>query len=243
MSPRSVGVAILIHAALITAALNTLDDRDVASPSPAVLRVAPASVASAPDGAHSPALSRGQPVPELESRGESPVPVWEPSWQLEINEPEPPAEAPGNQLPEHTPEVDPVAPPSAPSHPLRLPDPAPDPSHAESPAQPGSAAPDASHTGAGAATGTRPPEAIPVLLDPDWPRALRRDFTGKVSVRVLVGTHGRALRVELLQGTGRSDMDTLVTRTFEQAMYQPGQRRGTAVICEHTFHVHFKRSR
>ncbi|MBZ0138052.1 MAG: TonB family protein [Planctomycetes bacterium] len=96
---------------------------------------------------------------------------------------------------------------------------------------------------AGEIDGFPNPDSPPRILKPAWPRSVRENFDGAVSVKVVVGADGNALRVELIEGTGNNTWDTRLLETFNQADYTPGMHNGMVLITSHTFRIHFRRTR
>lgn len=81
----------------------------------------------------------------------------------------------------------------------------------------------------------------PRLLSPDWPREIRRRFTGQVLVAVVVSPAGSALSVEVIEGTGNADWDESLRETFRGSVYIPGRTQGAPVVCTHQFRITFRR--
>ena len=84
------------------------------------------------------------------------------------------------------------------------------------------------------------PEVAPRILSPDWPRVVRKRFSGSVLVDVTVGANGKATEVKLIEGTGRDDWDEDLIEVFEEASYAPGLLMGMPVPCRHRFRVTFR---
>lgn len=81
----------------------------------------------------------------------------------------------------------------------------------------------------------------PAIVSPDWPRTVRRRFTGTISVEVTVSAQGKATAARMLKGTGRDDWDEALLETFLESSYSAARRGATAVECTHIFAVTFKR--
>lgn len=242
MSPRSFGIAILLHACLIGVALQQLRKPEPVKPHAAMSVTANVQAPSAmPQPQSSPAPNRAWPAPELELPGVVPAP------DLEIvpeHEPEP--------VYEPQPEIHETSQPET-RQPVtqadwKLREPAVD----QTVVQPVSESADETTTTVGKPSdaprrgkleGFANPDAPPRILDPSWPLAVRERFDGTVKVKVVVGADGNALRVELVQGTGNNTWDAKMLETFKEANYAPGMHNGMVLITSHTFRVHFRRTR
>lgn len=243
MSARSLGIALLLHALLIGVALQQLSEPRQVQPE-SVLAVATEihAATSLPQPQSSPALPRAWPAPELELPGEVPAPDREFETETEpqpAHEPEPqlmdvseaeappvprtPAEThwqPREPIPEVAEVMEPAEPQPLPSDSAGKPKPSPR---------------------SGVLQGFPNPDTPPRILNPRWPRTVRDNFTGTVQIRVVVGMDGRAMRVELLEGTGNETWDERLLKIFQEADYIPGVHQGMVLITSHVFRVHFKR--
>jgi TonB family protein len=85
------------------------------------------------------------------------------------------------------------------------------------------------------------PDQPPGIIDPQWPRSVRRRFTGSVVVDVSVTADGRATDVEMVEGTGNADLDEALRETFADTRYIPASTSGVPVACKHRFRVTFRR--
>jgi TonB family protein len=85
------------------------------------------------------------------------------------------------------------------------------------------------------------PDQPPRIIDPQWPRSVRRRFTGSVVVDVSVTADGRATDVEVIEGTGNADFDEALSETFAESRYVPASTSGVPVACTHRFRVTFRR--
>lgn len=243
MSARSLGIAILLHAIIIGVAFQqTRPDKPVQPQAVMSVAIDLQPSPSVPQQQSSPALTRAWPVPELELPGVVPAPDRE-----IIPEPEPePVFEPDPEFTE-TPEPSRREPVTKSDWPPRK-----DPSETEPTEQKKSDEPTAKETTSGK-TGAKPkpgklegfpnPDTPPRILDPDWPRSVRRNFDGTVEVKVVVGTDGRAIRVEIQKGTGNKSWDDDLRDAFKEADYAPGVHHGTVLITSHVFRIHFKRTR
>jgi TonB family protein len=93
-----------------------------------------------------------------------------------------------------------------------------------------------------AATNSAPPAAQqpPRIIRPQWPRVIRKGFTGRVLIEVQIASDGRAVRATLIEGTGNAAWDRALRETFEQARYIPGFTNGMPAACTHRFRVTFR---
>jgi protein TonB len=85
------------------------------------------------------------------------------------------------------------------------------------------------------------PDQKPRIIDPQWPRSVRRRFTGSVVVDVSVTADGRATDVEMVEGTGNADFDEALCETFADTRYIPASAGGVPVACKHRFRVTIRR--
>ncbi|MCB9933279.1 MAG: TonB family protein [Planctomycetes bacterium] len=85
------------------------------------------------------------------------------------------------------------------------------------------------------------PETPPRILNPRWPELVRKGFTGRVVIDVVVRLDGRAHEVEVIEGTGRAEWDKALTNAFREASYLPGFLNGQPVICKHRYSITFRK--
>ena len=243
MSARSLGIAVLLHAIIIGVAFQQMRPARPVQPQ-AVLSVATdlQPSASVLQRQSSPALARAWPAPELELPGVVPAPDRE---VIPDQEPDPVYEPDPEFI--ETAESTRREPETKVDWPLRK-----EPTETERVEQQKTGEPSAKETSSGR-TGTRPttgklegfsnPDTPPRILNPDWPRSVRRNFDGTVEVKVVVGTNGRAMRVEIQKSTGSQSWDNDLRDAFKEADYAPGMHNGMVLITCHTFRVHFRRTR
>lgn len=84
-------------------------------------------------------------------------------------------------------------------------------------------------------------DRAPLLARVDWPRNVRRMFEGTVEIRVEVDRHGKAVRVDLLRGTGQQNWDQALLEAMRGAVYLPAVKDHHPVPSRHTFRIEFAR--
>jgi TonB family protein len=229
--------SLCVHALLIAAALG----RALPRPEVVMPRVAAVSITNA---ATPPAFAVAEPA-DLPRPDPAPAPDTPPPDTGDLAPPPPPRQPEAE--PDHTPPPpDEFTPPPVhpvPPRPIRAPVPTPEPAPLPDPlpeSQPAvpAAAPRPAPAGP---LDSADCDRAPVLDEVTWPRALRRGFEGKVIARVEIDEHGRATRVELLQGTGRENWDAELLRALREAAYRPAWKDGRAVACRHVFRIEFAR--
>jgi len=244
MSPRSFGIAVLLHACLIGMALQQLGEPEHVRPQAVMSVTASVQVPSSmPQPQRSPAQARAWPVPELELPGDVPAPDQEidPTPEPEpLQEPQPEfteAPEPENHRPvikrDWTPRTDVTEPVDAPAERVSQ----------VSDENVTTTGKEGDRPRSGEFEGFPSPDNPPRILNPDWPESVRERYTGSIQVKVVVGTNGRALRVELVEGTRNKTWDDRMLETFKNADYIPGVHNGMVLITSHIFRVHFRRTR
>lgn len=231
MKFQHLGIALLLHAGAIGLAFWQLTPRRVQEThQPAVvsagIRVFEQQVQ--PEEAFTPP----SPAPEqpVEGPGELPPPT---EILLPPEEPQPEPEPPQPLTP--TEETLPA--------PERSPQPSlfPRPRRAKPPAEPPPAAAESPATARASSGPVTAPETPPRILNPDWPLLVRKGFTGRVVIDVVVRLDGRAYEIEVIEGTGRAEWDQALVDTFRNANYLPGYLNGQPVICKHRYSITFRK--
>lgn len=233
--PRYFGIAVLGHALGIALVLQGVP-RSHGLQSQPTLAVSIESIAVAPDATEPEADTTE--LSEFEQA--SPSEAIETPAPTEFLEPDPlpapPEITPDPELPGHEPQ--PPRPPVGPALPLQ-----PKPPAAPASSEPDSSAPSSPSPESAPSKAPSGPVGeftAPVLLEPAWPRVVRRRFTGTVSVEVTVSAQGKATSARMLKGTGRDDWDEALLETFLESSYSPACRGATPVECTHIFAVTFK---
>ena len=234
--PRYFGIAVLGHALGIALVLQGVPHSHGMQSEPS-LAVSIESVAITPDAT--------EPEPDTTELSEfeqvAPAEVVESAAPTEFLDPEPlpepPEVTPDPELPGHEPARQ--RPPVGPPLPIQPKPPAAPASSEPKPSSPTSPSPESAPSKA--ASGPEGEFTAPVLLEPEWPRTVRRRFTGTISVEVTVSAQGKATAARMLNGTGRDDWDEALLETFLESSYSPARRGASAVDCTHIFAVTFKR--
>jgi len=238
MKLKHLGIALLLHAGAIGLAFWQLTPRRVQEThQPAVvsagLRVFEQQQAQPED-----AFTPPQPAPEqpVEEPGELPPPT---EILLPPEEPQPEPERPRPLAPVEPTLPEPERSPQPSRFPRPQPAPQPSPSQPTAETQPVAAeSPAASRASSGPVTA---PETPPRILNPDWPLLVRKGFTGRVVIDVVVRLDGRAHDIEVIEGTGRAEWDQALVDTFRNANYLPGYLNGQPVICKHRYSITFRK--
>ncbi|MCG3184942.1 MAG: hypothetical protein ICCCNLDF_03111 [Planctomycetes bacterium] len=231
MKFQHLGIALLLHAGAIGLAFWQLTPRRVQEThQPAVVSagIRVFEQQAQPDEAFTPP----SPAPEqpVEGPGELPPPT---EILLPPEEPQPEPEPPQPLTP-----VEETLP--APER-SRQPSLFPRPQRAKPPAEPPPAAAESPATTRASSGPVTAPETPPRILNPDWPLLVRKGFTGRVVIDVVVRLDGRAYEIEVIEGTGRAEWDQALVDTFRNANYLPGYLNGQPVICKHRYSITFRK--
>ena len=231
MKFQHLGIALLLHAGAIGLAFWQLTPRRVQEThQPAVVSagIRVFEQQAQPEEAFTPP----SPAPEqpVEGPGELPPPT---EILLPPEEPQPEPEPPQPLTPIEE---------SLPA-PERSPQPSlfPRPQRAKTPAEPPPAAAESPATARGSSGPVTAPETPPRILNPEWPLLVRKGFTGRVVIDVVVRLDGRAYEIEVIEGTGRAEWDQALVDTFRNANYLPGYLNGQPVICKHRYSITFRK--
>lgn len=232
MKLKHLGIALLLHAGAIGLAFWQLTPRRVQETHQPAVVSAGLRVFEQQQAQPEEVFTPPQPAPEqpVEGPGELPPPT-EILLPPEEPQPEPEPPQPLTQLEETLPAPERSRQPSLFPRPQRAKPPAePQPVATESPA--------ATRASSGPVTA---PETPPRILNPDWPLLVRKGFTGRVVIDVVVRLDGRAYDIEVIEGTGRAEWDKALVDTFRNANYLPGYLNGQPVICKHRYSITFRK--
>lgn len=231
MKLQHLGIALLLHAGAIGLAFWQLTPRRVQEThQPAVVSagIRVFEQQAQPEEAFTPP----SPAPEqpVEGPGELPPPT---EILLPPEEPQPEPEPPQPLTP-----VEETLP--APER-SRQPSLFPRPQRAKPPAEPQPVATESPATTRASSGPVTAPETPPRILNPEWPLLVRKGFTGRVVIDVVVRLDGRAYEIEVIEGTGRAEWDQALVDTFRNANYLPGYLNGQPVICKHRYSITFRK--
>jgi TonB family protein len=227
MKAGNLGIALLLHAGAIGLALWQLEPPRLSEPqAPAVISAGVRVFEQSPEPEQPFTPPQAAPAQPIEQPEEEPAPT---DILLPAEEPEPEPVLPQPLAPETAlPEPDRTPQPSL--FPRQQPAADPRPPAVETPALP--------RPVSGPVTA---PETPPRILKPEWPLLVRKGFTGRVVIEVVVRLDGRAYDIEVIEGTGRADWDNALVEAFRTASYLPGFQNGQPVICKHRYSITFRK--
>lgn len=226
--------SLVIHATVLLAAFGiALPFREVSMPRVAVVSIENAAtppVSADPQDVNMPSPTTlpqvTQPRPDAGELYMPPEPVHEP----EPDAPEIPPESPADSTYDPAPTPKPLR---RPGQPLPRPEPAPE-SEVAAPVAPSAPA-------QAGLLDSSVCDRAPLLARVDWPRSMRRLFEGTVEVRVEIDRNGKAMRVELVRGTGHENWDNALLDAMRAAAYLPALKDHHPVPSRHTFRIEFVR--